>query len=290
METPGRFAAAALILALATAGCAGWARHGIDPTPPRRIRLAVLPVDLAVPVVKLKSIETVSGPAPADEAAQVRRRMDAVAAGLRKELEERLETSYLFEVVPSSTVDAAQAELKTSTAPITAGLVARKVGADAALAVRLSGYGAVKRSWLVWITAVAAAEGVTQGVVVGVVAGPVAGAAIAGEEVVQETLTTGGGVFFFDRYFTPVILEAHLISAADGAEFWKGTALAVRDRRALKKLPIERRRLKQVRLALAARSAIAELTGEMEGKAFLNLARQREDIWADHTAVPESVP
>jgi len=284
--------ASALILALATAGCAGWSRHGIDPTPPRRIRLAVLPVDLAVPVRKLKSIETVPGPepGPADEAAQVRRRMDAVASDLRVELEDRLVTSYLFEVVPSSAVDAALAELKTSTAPIAPGLVARRAGADAALTVRLSGYGAVKRSWLFWIAGTAAAEGVTQGVAVGLVAGPAAGAAIAGEEAVQEMLTSGGGIFVFDRFFTPVILEARLVSASDGVVFWKGTAMAVRDRKALKKIPAERRRLKQVRLALAARSAIAELSRKMEDKAFMNLDRQRRKAPADRTPVPEAAP
>lgn len=48
------------LCALLLAGCAGWPKHGVELTPPRKLKVAVLPLSEAVSIKKLDYIITLS--------------------------------------------------------------------------------------------------------------------------------------------------------------------------------------------------------------------------------------
>lgn len=156
-------------------------------------------------------------------------------------------------------------------------LVASTGQAEAVLAVDVGGWGKIKRSWFWWLIGTGAAEGAAQGVLLAQIAGPWAGIGIAAEEVVQESLTWGGGTFLFNRIFTPVILDGKLYSVFSGDRVWTNTAFSRINRKALKKLPKEERKDKAVRLRLTAEKAAAELAKDLAASARRNLKAQRQE-------------
>lgn len=116
--------------------------------------------------------------------------------------------------------------------------LATALDADATLFVTVSGYGKIQRKWFYLLVGSGIVEGVAQGVAVGlVVDNPWVAVAVAAEEVLQETLTWGGGIYLFNRIYTPVILESELMSTADGETIWSDTAFSRVNRDGLKKLP-----------------------------------------------------
>ncbi len=162
-------------------------------------------------------------------------------------------------------------------------VTASTADADLLLSVRVAGYGRVERRWVVWLIGSGIVEGAAQGTALGLLAGAWAGVGIALEEVVQETLTWGGGAFAFNRVFTPVVLEARLTSPS-GEKAWSKTILVERDRKAIKSLPKDERKDKAARLRVTARKAAQELAAKL-AKA---VAAQQKRLSKDPTPVGPS--
>jgi hypothetical protein len=237
---------ATLILCAALlAGCASWAERGVPIAPPRKLKVAVLPVSFGVRIRKMTDIETVpkgTRPPRGREEAEISSATAALSDAMRASFADGLDKSWYFRTV-ASTADA-----------------------DAVLRVTVLGYGRIKRSWVFLLLGSGMVEGAVQGVAVAEAAGSVPAAiGVAGEEALQETVEDVGGVFLFDRWFTPVFLKAELVSPK-GRVVWRGWAWGDRDRKGVKKLPQAGRRLKQKRLWLVFAKAETSLLRKL-GKA-----------------------
>ncbi len=118
-------------------------------------------------------------------------------------------------------------------------------------------------------------EGVVEGAVVGGATKNVwAGLAVSLEEIGQEILTWSGGAFLFNRYYAPVTIEGELISTMDGKQVWSHTIFDSIDRKALKKLPEEERKKKEVQLKVTAEKAEKDLVENLEKAAKKNLWKE----------------
>ena len=261
------------------AGCATWAKHGAALHPPQRLRVAVLPVTVDVELKRLRDIESPPAvpEAPLDERELVRRRMTDVAARITRSLEKRLGDSGFFDAIPPDRLAVALQELAPtiSSAPLTAQQardLGDKAGAQVLLVTRLTGYGRIKRKWLVYMTAAGLAEATVDGVVAAQFVGPMLGAAYAAEEAVRDTFMLIGPALLMNKIYTPVILEGELISAADGKVLWEKTAFDSINRKALKALPPEERRKKEVRLRTASEDAEEALARSLIKRARRNAA------------------
>lgn len=268
-----------LPVAVLLSGCAGWARHGVGMRPPRKLKVAVLPVVEAVSIKKLKYVMSVSSSTepPADEGAAVEAELGRVREALTGELEKRLAGTYFFEVLPSTAVRAAMAEagVCVSTCSLNSGLAAalgRRLGADVLLSSRLSGYGRVKKKWITLMILSGVVEGGVQGIVAAkLVHNTWVAVGVAAEEVAQEMVTWWGGSFLFGKAFSPVVMEGELRSGSDGKVIWSKTALATLDRKELKKLPPGERDKKELRLKITAESAVGELVKSLQKQTAGNM-------------------
>lgn len=240
-------------------------------SPAHKLRLAVLPVRREVVIDKLQDIESVpesAKPAP-DQARLIDARMQAVAAEMTRAVEARLSASPCFEVVPDAQVEATLATLgMPANAPLTPGQLerlGRELDVQVVLAIRLSGYGQLKRQWIAILIGSGVGEGVVQGAVVAkATQSATLGAAAMLEEIGQEILTWGGGAHLFNEHYSPVILEGRLASTADGKTLWSDTALASIDKDALKKLPEDQQKKKQVQLKVTSEKAERDLVEALE--------------------------
>jgi hypothetical protein len=141
----------------------------------------------------------------------------------------------------------------------------------AVLVLRLSGYGHLKRRWVVYLIGAGVVEGVVEGAVVGGATKNVwVGLAVGLEEIGQEILTWGGGAFLFNRYYAPVTVEGELISTMDGKQIWSHTTFDSIDRKALKNLPEEERKKKEVQLKVTTEKAEQDLVENIEKAARYN--------------------
>lgn len=276
MKSPGRLCA--VLLGFFLGGCASWSQHGVVLRPPEKLRIAVLPVQIAVQIKRLKSLQTLPPGAlrPAVEEKLVQQKMREVTEAMTRDLERKVGSSYFFEVVPSSDVERAMSDLGldfssgTWTTDATKAL-GERLGARALLRARLSGYGSIKRKWVFFLIGSGVVEGSVQGaVVLGITKNPWLAAGLAAEEILQEALTWGGGAYLFGRVFTPVVLEGELLSVRDGSALWRHTAFARINSRGLKKFPKEERRKKEVRLLATADEAENDLVESLERKVFRN--------------------
>jgi hypothetical protein len=265
-------------------GCVTWSKHGIAPHPPEKVRVAVLPVQIAVTVKHLKNIETIakSEKAPPNEKDLIQQKMRQVANDITRDLEAKLSASYFFEVVPDTDVRRAMdaAGIVSSTEALTRAQITdlgKALGAQVVLSTKLSGYGNVKKRWLFYLIGSGLVEGVVQGAVVAAAVGnPWIAVGIGTEEMASETITWGGGAYLFGRIFSPVILEGQLVSVADGRTVWSGTALATGNRKAVKALPKADRMIREIRLRLTAQKVAADLVKKIDKKAWANLKNADE--------------
>lgn len=258
--------------------CASWRRKGLSVSPPRKIRVAVLPLELDFKVKRPEDLETVVS------TGTTRRRREegeALKAALARSLGEdfalRVSSSYLFTAIRPVDVESAMESLGLSTAAAASESdyprLARALGADALLRVRVHGYGRVKASWLWMLWGSSFGEGAAQGVIVAEAAANVwAAAAVAAEEVAQEGVEWFGGGYLFDRYYAPVVLEGDLY-AANGRKLWGRWFVVTRNKRAVKRLPDAERRKKQARLLLTFDKARDELMRSLEKAALKNVER-----------------
>lgn len=194
----------------------------------------------------------------------------AVTAHLNDYLAQALAQSTYVEAVPYTPPEG----MAIPPEPTATDLAHLNLPADvqAVFVVRLSGYGKLKRKWIALLIGSGVAEGLVQGVVVAKAASnPWVGAAVALEEIVQEVLVWGGGSYLFDRAYAPVTLEAELISVADGSVVWDDTVFVSIDKDAIKMLPEEERRNRDIQLRLTAEKAVRELSADLEKAAVRNL-------------------
>lgn len=267
-----------LVVSLGIMGCATWGNHGIGLTS-AKVPIVMMPVQNTVQIKHLKDIRTVidSERDATNETEQVAAQMHVAVDDIGRCIVTNLSRSDYFQIIPPEQTEAAVAALDvdlTSGALTTNQIkaIGGQLNAEAVLVVKVSGYGKIQKKWLVLLIGSGVVEGTVQGVVVAsATSSPWAGIGIAAEEILQEVLTWGGGVFLFNRIFTPVILEAELVSTSDGETIWKDTAFARINRKGLKQLPEDERKKKEVRLKLTAEKAAQELVKNLNKKASKNI-------------------
>ncbi len=273
-----------MVLSFILSGCATWAGHGITTYPHEKLRIAVLPVINEVEITKIKDIETVPEPEKeiSNEKVRIKQQMEKVTEDMIRSIETRLNASPYFEVVPHEQV--AEALTTKVAQPVNAPLTAEQIksigmalNAHALLIIRLSGYGHLKRRWVVYLIGTGVVEGVVEGAVVGgATANPWVGTAVALEEIGQEVLTWGGGAYLFNMYYAPITIESELISTVDGKHVWSHTTFDSIDRKALKKLSEEEKKKKEVQLKVTAEKAEKDLVENLEKTAKKHLWKESE--------------
>lgn len=274
-----------LILSFLMAGCATWAGHGVTAYPHEKLRIALLPVQSEVEIKRLKDIETIPEPAKEipDEKERIRQQMQKVTEGMTRSIEARLNAGPYFEVVPHEQVAEVLAGqgVQSASAPLTSEHIKNlgtALNVRAVLVIRLSGYGRLKRRWVVYLIGTGIVEGVVEGVIVGGATKNVwVGLAVGLEEIGQEVLTWGGGSYLFNMYYAPVTIEGELLSTVDGEQVWSHTTYDSIDRKSLKKLPEEERKKKEVQLKVTAEKAEQDLVENLEKAARKNLLKESLD-------------
>lgn len=257
-----------------TTGCATWSQHGVNPGQDLKFRIAVAPIIDSAEVDKLSDIQTLVDEAVVD-GKRVQSQMQNVTKQLEILLKHKLEESEYLELVPIhiQAVDAGQFEMNAETIQ----KIKAKYNVQAVLVVTLSGYGKIKRKWLTYLIATGVVEGVVQGYVAAkLVDNTWVGLVVALEEIGQEVLVWGGGSRLFNKYYSPVTLEARLISTTDAQAIWDDTIFASVDSDAIEKLPEQDRDKRELHLQLTAKKAINELIEELNDKARHNLNIENE--------------
>lgn len=266
-----RGATTALVMLLC--GCATWPEHGVTPDAGGRVRIAVLPVENRAEIAKLGDIVTLPA-TPADGSQQIAQRMAAVTDDITTAIERQLAASPYFEVVDHTAVLKVLGSGDDALTPERLRQLQSSLDVQAVLAVQLSGYGRLKRKWLFYLIGSGVVEGAVQGIAVGKATGSAgAGLAVWAEEILQESLTWGGGAYLFNRRFAPVILEGGLTSTADGKTIWSDTAFANLDTKALKRRLKAERDRKEVQLQVTTEKVTRELV-----KALLKTVKKEAHV------------
>jgi hypothetical protein len=268
------------VISILLSGCASWSRHGVMLQQPNKLRIVLLPVTFDVKVNKLKYIRNTNETKlkRSDEEELIRKESDRVAAEITGSIENELKNSYFFEVVSASDVKKALVDLglQSSTTDLTVEQIkklGKSVNAQSIMSVQLSGYGAIKKKWQLLLVVSGFVEGVVQGLIVEkVTENETLAVFVGGEEILSEVVTWVGGIYLFNHYFSPVILESKLISTYDGKEFWSHISFATIDRKALKKYPKDAQKLKELRLKVTYERAIRELIESLQKKAAGNIS------------------
>lgn len=296
MILQARYLSLCLISGLLLSACASWPQHGVHPSQGGKYPIAVLPIQVTAEVDKLSDIIG-QHEAVADEKAEIRTRMQAVAEQLSDILQHKLSAGSGFIITPLKSMPGLSSDLalpepgQTWTRKDFLRLgVARD--AQAILLVRLAGYGKLKRQWVTILIGTGIIEGVVQGVVAArVLNNTTVGLAVGLEEIAQEYLTWGGGAYLFDSYFAPVTLQAELISTSDGKSIWNKTIFVSVDRKAIDRLP-ENQRNRERQLQLTAIKAVDELSKSLESTAQDNLPSDTspEQSRGDNTNLTHASP
>jgi hypothetical protein len=269
---------AGLVLCCTVSGCATWSQHGVV-LHSQKLPVAVLPVRNEVTVKRLEDLRTLpeTETTHTNESVLIQREMQQAANVIRGDVEKGLCNSYFFEVIPDARVGQALTALglesygaSLSTNQVIA--LGQATGATVILFTRISGYGKIKKKWLVLLVGSGLVEGVVQGGIAAYAVGNGwVAVGVAAEEILQEALTWGGGAWLFNRIYTPVILETELFSAVDGQVIWTDTSMARINRKALKKLPKEESKKKEIRLQKTAEAAVEDMLKALNEKAFQNV-------------------
>jgi hypothetical protein len=177
----------------------------------QHVAVAMAPSTLSAPVRKLSDIRNGASSASAHDKALLQQDLVAVRGNVDTSVQGWLSARKRMRLV-----NAAQAvPLKVALAQ------ARQQGADLLLAVDVSGYGHIKRRWIVLLFGSGVIEGITQGVVAADATGnPAIGIGVGAEEMASEGLTWIGGSWFWDKYFAPVTLEGRMWRVRDGRLIW----------------------------------------------------------------------
>lgn len=260
------------LLVCLLSGCATWAQHGVTAGQSNKFRIALMPIEVTAEIDKVSDIMT-SPPPITDKQKFIQEQLQSVSKQLTDTLLSKLNASGHIESIPVEPVLASA---------VTAGpqawsadkLAKLKIDSDAqaVLLVKLSGYGHIKKKWLVYLLGSGVVEGVVQGVAAAKLTGNTwVGVALALEEFGQESLMWGGGSYLFNQHYSPVTLEAELISTTDAKTLWDDTVFVSIDNKAIEALPEADRSKKEIQLNLTAKKALDELTSDLDDTAKSNL-------------------
>jgi hypothetical protein len=255
-------------------GCATWKHHGVVTDPDRKYHIEVLPVVVTADIEKVSDIMT-PPKETTNEQALIKEQLQKVETQLTEFLNSRLGESNYIQIVPVKSA-LEHAGIISSISPDNWNIeklqkLNTDYGIQAVLAVNVAGYGKLEKKWLTFLIGSGIVEGVVQGVLAAkVVNNTWVGIAVGVEEIVQEILVWGGGSYLFSKHYSPVTLEAQLISTSDGKVIWDDTVFVSVDKRAIEKLPEEDREKRELHLILTAKKAINELVSDINKKARRN--------------------
>lgn len=230
--------------------------HGVKLKPPEKLKVLILPVEWDVKINKVTDLKTAKKGDKKDKSVLLEE-LEVIRSEIWLELYNQINQSYFFQPlsVMSSSIE----------------VTSQREGEDLILRTRIYGYGKIKKKWQFLLLGSGFVEGVTQGFLsYKLLKNKSLAVLIACEEFLQEALTWVGGIYFFNRIFSPVIIKGELISPKDGKIIWSKTAFTTVDRKALKKYPPEDRKLKEIRLKSAYHKAIKKIISDMEKKALDN--------------------
>ncbi|MBU1628249.1 hypothetical protein KKB18_12850 [bacterium] len=259
-------------------GCTQWIKHGIV-LHKEKVRIAVLPVRSEVRIKHLKNIKSVPKIKmdPKMETELVRTEMDRVTEQIGYDIEKKLDESFFLKPVPNQEINPVLDDLDLCDIDrdLTSNEIKElgyKLSAPLIMMTEVAGYGRIKRVWTFYLIGCGVIEGIVDGVI-----GTVAttnywvGIGLAAEEILQESLTWGGGVFLFNRIFTPVVLETKVFSAQDGHLIWQKTTFEKISRKGLKRLPEKDRKKKEYRLEVTSDKAIDTMIRKLDKKAYKSI-------------------
>jgi len=254
--------------------CATWSGHGVEVSSDNRFRIAVVPIYVTADIGDVSEIMS-QPPQIDDEKSFIRTQMREVANQLTASLQSKLGESTFIKMVTDAEhilkKDAFAAESLSDEAITELRRLRQTNKVQAVLTVSLAGYGALKQEWLTFLIGTGVAEGVVQGVVAAkVVANPWVGLAVGLEEIGQEILEWGGGSYLFDSYYSPVTLEARLISTQDGVAVYDDTVFVSIDNDAIKTLSKQDQNKRELHLLLTAKKAVSELVADINQVAQRN--------------------
>lgn len=267
------WSAALFFMAVLVAACSSHSQPGAGATPPRKIRIGLLPVASAAEIGSLRSIMTVPDGAPVrDEPARIQERLAEVTQSMTRSIADRLGASQRYQPVP---IPEGRELVRDGEGNPRAQELKRLrdvFGVDAVLDVRLSGYGRLNKKWTTGVIASGSAEAVGEGTLVWLAIGNVPVAiAVMIEEGIRDTVMAIGGVSAFNAGYSPVTLDAALLDAADGRELWSHTAFATTDAKTLDRIPKDDQSKKEVRLQATGEKAIGDLVKHLEVAAETDL-------------------
>ena len=253
-------------------GCANWARHGVLLNKNHRIRIAVVPVGVTANISDASDIVS-NPPQMLNEQEFIHEQMSKVVEQLTQTLNAKLKKNEYIEFVPIASNDLKEGGASTTHTWSAQNLIKLKQKHDvqAVLFVTLAGYGKMKKEWLVLLIGSGVVEGVVQGVLAAKLVSNVwAGVAVGLEEIGSEVFVWGGGSYLFNAYYSPVTLDAKLISTTDAAKVWSDTVFVSVDRDAIKSLPKKEQAKRELQLKLTAKKALNELVDDINSAAKSN--------------------
>lgn len=265
---------ASVILVLQS-GCASWAEHGVIAGEDAKYHVAVAPVFMTADIHKASDLMS-NPPKLTNEPDFVNQRIHTISRQISGYLDNKLDNSEYFDVVSLQNMDEDTRDIFSSP-PQSWRLeklhsLRTKRNIQAILVVKVSGYGKIKKKWLVYLLGSGVVEGVVQGVLAAkLVKNNWVGLVVGLEEIGQEILVWGGGSYLFDQHYAPVTLESELISTRDGKSIWDDTVFVSVDKDAIEKLPKQEQNKKEKQLLLTAQKAINKLVEDINKKAKNNL-------------------
>jgi len=240
------------------------------------LKVLVAPVKMAVTIKTMKDIGEATDAVPQDEGA-LREKIARIENRTSSALSETLRGYGQFEVLddvrPGETffLDGKRRFLnRLSSETISA---AAPSGADVVVAVKISGYGRIKKEWVALLIGSGVLEGFFHGALLLKATSQTSlaiGAALG--EIASESVRWGGGAYLFGKKFTPVVLEAAVYDAKTGARIFRTSAFASARKKYFKDTPEDLRSNKAFRLETVLGKALEKI-GRRIGKAGEKIRR-----------------
>jgi hypothetical protein len=238
----------------------------------RKIKLIVVPVQMAVEVKGLKEIgKSPESPLePAEEQKLIGKKITEIENRVTKSLIAKLAESGRFEV--SASGDDTRAVCFGSRSKFLKTLPVEKVmkperesQPDFVIVCRISGYGKVKKGWTYLLVGSGFAEGVVHGVIAlkATASGFLAIGAALGEAA-TEALKWGGGSYLFGKRFSPVILETAVYEASSGKRICTNRAFAVSKKKYFKDSSEDQKKDRDHRLDVVREKAVSAVAAKLE--------------------------
>jgi nucleotide-binding universal stress UspA family protein len=236
--------------------------------------IAVLEFGFDIELTELSAVQTVDRIfSPEEEALLLANALQRIRQDARWLLLSRLATGHGFRFVPSEAVDALadELQLKPGQIPKAEQLreFRRRLGADLVVSGSLLDYGKVRWQWLLTGMLV---DMTVDNTLIGLATGwnPIALAASVGWDVLTSAPIWFGGGYLFGVAFRPVRVEARAFETLQGYPIWQTMEEAVYAWSALKMLPEEIRRRKEVQLHLNLAEIMESMGDNLTGQ---NLSR-----------------